>query len=90
MNELITYPEIDDSYFENLDEGEEPDPSLWAPQYDIEALQPFIDEEIAVATADFECSEGMWEQWDEIYKELEALFIAENMDRLLAFRDSHS
>ncbi len=90
VNELITYPEVDDSYFENLDEGEEPDPTLWAPQYDIEALQPFINEEIAVATADFECSEGMWDKWEEIYKELEAQFIAENMDRLLAFRDSHS
>ena len=78
--------------FEDLEEGEEPDfdPSLFAPQYDIELLQPLIDEEIAVATADFECSKGMDEAYEEIYKALEAQFIEENLDRLLAFKESHS
>ena len=92
VNELIVWPEPDPSLFEDLEEGEEPDfdPSLFAPQYDIELLQPLIDEEIAVATADFECSQGMEEAYEEIYKALEAQFIEENMDRLLAFKESHS
>ena len=92
VSELIVWPEPDPSLFEDLEEGEEPDfdPSLFAPQYDIELLQPLIDEEIAVATADFECSKGMDEAYEEIYKALEAQFIEENLDRLLAFKESHS
>ena len=87
VNEVVTYPEPDPSLYEDLEEGEEPewDPSMWAPQYEIEELQPLIDEEIAVATADYECSKDMWEVWEEVYKEAEQLFIEENLDRLLAF-----
>jgi hypothetical protein len=89
VNELIVFPEPDPSYFENLEEGEEPDPSLWAPQYDIELLQPLIDEEIAVATADYECSQDMWELFETVHRELEQQFIEENLDRLMAFKEEH-
>ena len=92
VNELITWPEPDPSLLEDMEEGEEPefDPSLYGPQYDIELLQPLIDEEIAVATANYECSQGMNETWEEIYRDLERQFIEQNMDRLLAFQEGSS
>lgn len=92
VNELITWPEPDPSLWEDLEEGEEPDfdPSLFGPQYDIELLQPLIDEEIAVATANYECSQDMNEMWEEIYQDLESQFIEQNMDRLLAFKEANS
>lgn len=92
VNELITYPEYPEPDLTELEDGEEPifeDPSLFAPQYDIEELQPYIDEEIAVATADYECSEDMYEIWEEVYKELEQEFIEENLDRLIAFKEAN-
>lgn len=61
-----------------------------APQYDIEELQPYIDEEIAVATANYECSQDMQSLYEEIYKDLEQQFIEQNLDRLTAFKAEHS
>ena len=92
VDEIVTWPEPDPSLWEDLEEGEEPefDPSLFGPQYDIELLQPLIDEEIAVATANYECSQDMHELWEEIYKDLERQFIEQNMDRLLAFKEANS
>ena len=69
--------------------GEGEDFEYYGPEYDIEELQPLIDEELAVALADFECSKNMYEIWEEVYKELEQQFIEENIDRLMAFREQN-
>ncbi|MCP3997145.1 MAG: hypothetical protein GY722_19115 [bacterium] len=61
----------------------------FGPEYDIEELQPLIDEELAVAWADYECSQDMEEVWEEVYKELEQQFIDENLDRLMAFQEQN-
>ena len=88
VNELITWPEYDPTV--ELTEEEENDPSRWMPQYDIELLQPYIDEEIAVATANYECSKDGFELWEEVYNDLQQDFLDENMDRLLAFLEANS
>jgi hypothetical protein len=59
------------------------------PEYDIEELQPYIDEEIAVATANYECSMQMRSVWEEVYQDLEQQFIEQNLDRLTAFKAEH-
>ena len=91
VNELITFPEPDPSLFEEPVEGEEPtfDPGLFGPQYDLEELQPLIDEEIAVATANYDCSRDMEDVWEEVYAELERQFIDENRERLLAYQGAN-
>jgi len=60
------------------------------PEYDIEELQPLIDEEIAIATADYECSQFMREVFEEVYQEYEQRFIDENLDRLVAFKEANN
>jgi hypothetical protein len=97
VNELIKWPESEFPEIEVGENGEEvivedpviEDPSLYLPEYDIEELQPYIDEEIAVATADYECSKDRFEIWEDVYKELEQQFIEDNLDRLLAFKETH-
>lgn len=59
-------------------------------EYDMEELQPLIDEEIATATADFECSQALSAARQEIYDAYEQLFIEENLDRLVAFKEANS
>lgn len=74
---------------EEGEEGEEAGEPEWeyqGPEYDLELLQPLIDEEIAVAVADWECSQDMWELSETVYKELEQQFVEENLDRLVAFK----
>jgi hypothetical protein len=88
VNELITWPEYDDTV--ELTEEEMNDPKRWMPQYDIELLQPYIDEEIAVGTANYECSKDSYELWEEVYNDLQQDFLDENMDRLLAFLEANS
>jgi hypothetical protein len=104
VNELITWPESqwDEEFAEGeagssvattvtlVTEGEEVEFEYQGPEYDLEKLQPLIDEEIAVATADWECSQGMWDLFDEVYKEIEQQFLEENLDRLLEFKAEHS
>lgn len=90
VNELITYPDYDEESYAALTEEELNDPNLWMPQFDLEALQPYIDEEIAVATADYECSTDSQELWIEVYDDLQQQFLDENMDRLLAFLEANS
>lgn len=76
---------------EGESEGDvEGDVEFYGPEYDIEQLQPLIDEEIGVATADYECSEFLREISEEIYKEYEQIFIEENFDRLTAFKEANS
>jgi hypothetical protein len=70
--------------------GEEGSDESYGPEYDIEELQPFINEEIAVATADYECSALRREIWEEVYIEYEQAFIEENLDRLTAFKEANS
>jgi len=60
------------------------------PEYDIEELQPYINEEISVATANYECSRDMQSVWEEVYQDLERQFIEQNLDRLTAFQAEHS
>ncbi len=60
------------------------------PEYDMEALQPLIEEELAIATANYECEQPMTSLYEEIYQEYQQRFIDENLDRLLAFRDENS
>ena len=90
VNELIVHPDYSQEEFEALTEEELNDPNLWMPQFDLEELQPYIDEEIAVATANFECSEDMFELWEVVYNDLQQEFLDENMDRLLAFLEANS
>jgi hypothetical protein len=93
VNAVITWPEPDFS-----DEGEdgtettltEEDFADWGPEYDIDELQPLIDEEIALATANYECSKDMYAIQEEVYKDLERQFIEENYDRLVAFSEQNS
>jgi hypothetical protein len=105
VNALITWPgqEFGDEFSPGVDTtvafvaGGEDDEDLaegeyeyQGPEYDLELLQPLIDEEIAIATADWECSQGMWELMDEVYKEIEQEFLQENLDRLLTFKEENS
>jgi hypothetical protein len=59
------------------------------PEYDMEQLQPLIDEEIATATANYECSQPLYDLYEEIYQEYQQRFVDENLDRLIAFRDEN-
>jgi len=65
------------------------DGSYAGPEYDMEELQPLIDEEIGVATADYECSQPLRDLQENIYTEYQQIFIDENLDRLVAFRDAN-
>lgn len=105
VNEVVTWPEWqgfgDDVIVEGegsvsvattvvgVGDGEQDGFEDYGPQYDIEELQPLIDEELAVALADYQCSQEMNELWEEVYKELEQLFLEENLDRLMAFREQN-
>lgn len=88
VNELIVYPEWDEE--REYTEEEMDDPTFWMPEFDLEELQPYIDEEIAVATANYECSEDMFDLWEEVYNDLQQEFLDENMDRLLAYLEANS
>ncbi len=90
VNALITYPEYDETSDEELTEEELNDPARWMPQFDIEELQPYIDEEIAVATADYECSKEMEGLWEEVYTDLQEQFLEDNMDRLMAYLEANA
>ncbi|MEA2002231.1 MAG: hypothetical protein U9N84_10170 [Actinomycetota bacterium] len=106
VNELITWPEQDfGGDFEEGEgsatggvtvtavggaEGDDGEFEYYGPEYDLELLQPLIDEELAVATADYECSQDMRDLFEVVYKDLEQQFVDENMDRLLAFKKENS
>jgi len=53
---------------------------------DMEKLQPLIDEEISMATSDWECGEDLRLLWEELYEEMERDFINTYRDRLLDFQ----
>lgn len=102
VNEVITWPEPEFGEFVGDGtvsvattiaggggEGEEGEWEYYGPVYDIEELQPLIDEEIAIATANYECSRDMQNLWEEVYKDIERQFIDENLDRLLAFKEQN-
>lgn len=95
VNEVVTWPEpafdesvttlpVEDEFVEEDGEWE-----YQGPEYDMEQLQPLIDEEIAIATANYECSIDMQKLFEEVYKDLERQFIEENLDRLLAFQEQN-
>ena len=90
VNELITYPDYTEEEYEALTEEERDDPERWRPQFDLNELQPLIDEEIAVATANYECSQLMEDVWTEVYDDLQQQFLDDNMDRLLAYLEANS
>jgi len=56
------------------------------PELDMAKLQALIDEEVSMAVADWECSEGLRRVWVELAEAAERDFIDENRDRLLEFR----
>lgn len=98
VNEVVTWPEpmFDEETTIPTEDtvvvGEEGEDAEWeyqGPEYDMEKLQPLIDEEIAIATANYECSLDMRELFEEVYKDLESQFIEENLDRLLAFKEQN-
>ncbi len=100
VNEVVTWPEPDFSEVEFdedgnvigeavVTEGEGGEFEYYGPEYDIEELQPLIDEEIAIAVANYECSRDMQSVWEEVYKDIERQFIDENYERLLAFREQN-
>jgi hypothetical protein len=104
VDELITWPEYPEGGFVEgdgavtattvigVEEGStgEGEYVYQGPEYDLEQLQPLIDEEIAVATANYECSQSMQDLFEEVYKEYEQIFIEENLDRLTAFKEANS
>jgi hypothetical protein len=71
------------------EEGEDGEWEYQRPEYDLEELQPLIDEEIAIATANYECSRDMQKIQEEVYKDVERQWIEENLDRLLAFKEQN-
>lgn len=101
VNELITWPDWDEEFVEGEGEGGvvteatvvtedgEGEFEYYGPEYDIELLQPLIDEEIAIAVADWECSKDLQDLFEKVYKEIEQEFLEENLDRLLAFKEEH-
>jgi hypothetical protein len=102
VNELVTWPEPiwDEEFVEGEDAGSvvttvvtedgEGEFEYYGPEYDIELLQPLIDEEIAIAVADWECSKDLQDLFEKVYKEIEQQFLEENLDRLLAFKEEHA
>ena len=103
VNEVVTYPDY--GFGEGVEEdssggvattvggvveGEDGEYEYYGPEYDIEELQPLIDEEIAVAVANYECSKDMRDLFTEVYEDLEKQFIEENLDRLMAFREANA
>jgi hypothetical protein len=106
VNELITWPGDEfgeggeggfaDTTVALTEEGEEGEGfeegefEYYGPEYDLELLQPLIDEEISLAVADWECSQDLQELFETVYKELEQEFLEENLDRLVAFKKEHS
>lgn len=90
VDALITYPEYTEEEMESFTEEQLNDPELWQPQFDINELQPLIDEEIAVATANYQCSQSIQDIWTEVYEDLQQQFLDDNMDRLLAYLEANS
>ena len=99
VNEVVTWPwdEFEEEGFvdttvvmteegEESSEYEEEEFEYPEPEYDIELLQPLIDEEISLAVADWECSQDMQQLYETVYKEIEQQFVEENLDRLVAFK----
>lgn len=100
LNEVVTWPEpIYEEFGEEGSvsvattvvggEGDEGEWEYQGPEYDIEKLQPLIDEEIAIAIANYECSKDMRDIQEEVYKDIERQWIEENLDRLLAFKEQN-
>ena len=105
VNELITWPgdefgEVGEGGFEDTtvapteesedgEDFEEEEFEYYGPEYDLELLQPLIDEEISLAVADWECSQDLQDLFETVYKELEQQFLEENLDRLVAFKKEH-
>jgi len=58
--------------------------------YDKEALQAIMDEEITAAVANVECSEDMQKTFETVYKDLEQQFVTENLADLQQFKDENS
>jgi hypothetical protein len=59
---------------------------FWQPQYDEAALRTFMEKEIAIAVAEYSCSEGYWEAVDEVRKDYEAQWVGENLAALEAWK----
>jgi len=59
-------------------------------QYDKEALQAIMDEEIDAAVANVECSQDMQKTFEAVYKDLEQQFVSENLADLQRFKDENS
>ena len=47
-----------------------------------------MDKEIAIATADYACNKGRWERYEEVRKEYEAEWVANNKAALDAWKSS--
>jgi hypothetical protein len=60
--------------------------AMWAPTFDEAEVRAFMEKEIAIATADFKCNEGRWEIYEEVQKEYEAQWVAENKTALDAWK----
>lgn len=101
VNELITWPGDEfgeggeEGYGEttiaSVGEGEDfEEGEYYGPVYDLELLQPLIDEELSIAVADWECSQDLQDLFETVHKELEQQFLEQNLDRLLSFKEEHS
>jgi hypothetical protein len=60
--------------------------ALWAPTFDETELREFMEHEISVAVAEWDCSQGMWEQQGAIFTEYQNQWVAENKDALDAWK----
>lgn len=72
---IYTQQEVDEYYDE-----------LYGPKYDEAELTEFMDYEISVALADWECGGDFWEFQSEIYEEYQNEWVAENKDALDAWK----
>jgi hypothetical protein len=62
--------------------------AFWAPTFDETEVRAFMDKEIAIATADYACNKGRWERYEEVRKEYEAEWVANNKAALDAWKSS--
>lgn len=72
---IYTQQEVDDYYDE-----------LYGPTYDEAELTEFMDREISVAVADWECGGDVWELQGEIFEEYQNEWVKENKDALDAWK----
>ena len=59
---------------------------FYGPQYDEAELQEFLEYEISVALADWECGGDFWEIQGEIWEEYQNAWVAENKEALDAWK----